>query len=310
MDIDGTFARCKNEFCKTMANKFMILLLVMATASASAAVTVGGLRCEYLHDPLGVDVPKPRLGWVLQSDQRDISQMAYQVLVASSPELLAKGQGDLWDSGKVQSDESAHVEYGGSKLPSRQSCWWKVRVWDRTGAATAWSAPAHWEMGLLEPGDWRAAWISAPPIAPGGSSQGVLAITHATYEALDGAGAKDVTDVVIKMLKDNHLDVPVGNDVLGGDPIYGRVKRLRVDYTMDGKKQEAMANEGTTLSIPASALPYLRKDFTLGKPIAKARLYATALGLYELHLNGQRVGDHLFRSRLDRLQQARSLSSL
>ena len=82
---------------------------------------------------------QPRLSWTLRSDVRGQRQTAYQVLVASSPELLQGQQGDLWDSGRVSSDETAQVVYAGKPLPSRQACFWKVRAWDRDGTPSAWS---------------------------------------------------------------------------------------------------------------------------------------------------------------------------
>ena len=119
------------------------------------------LRCEYLRDPLGIDVRQPRLNWQLHSDERGEEQSAYQVLVASRPELLAAGIGDKWDSGKIMSDETIHIEYGGAPLRSRERCCWAVRSWDSRGEASAWSEPATFEMGLLEPGDWQGSWIGA-----------------------------------------------------------------------------------------------------------------------------------------------------
>jgi alpha-L-rhamnosidase len=117
--------------------------------AAAATLNAENLRCEYLKDPLGIDVTQPRLSWELRADEaprstrgensgtgvqpaampRGVEQRAYQVLVASSPELLKAGRGDLWDSGKAESDQSVHVEYAGKPLGSRQGCWWKVRVW-------------------------------------------------------------------------------------------------------------------------------------------------------------------------------------
>ena len=123
------------------------------------AANLGNLRCEYLNDPLGIDAAKPRLSWVIKDDERGQKQTAYQVLVASKPELLAKDQGDLWDSGKVASDQSVQVEYGGKTLASQTPCHWKVRVWNQDSKATGWSKPALWTMGLLKPGDWQAKWI-------------------------------------------------------------------------------------------------------------------------------------------------------
>ena len=120
-----------------------------------------GLRCEYNLDPLGIDAARPRLSWIIQSDQRGQRQTAYRVLVASSPDVLAQDRGDLWDSGKVASDRSVGVEYAGRRLRSEERCCWKVRLWDKDGKAAPWSSPAEWTMGLLREQDWKAAWIAA-----------------------------------------------------------------------------------------------------------------------------------------------------
>jgi alpha-L-rhamnosidase len=99
------------------------------------------------------------LGWVIHSDRRAERQTAYQVLAASTEEKLQTGEADLWDSGKIASDQSTQVAYQGSTLASRQRCYWKVRIWDRDGRPTPYSAPASWEIGLLSPKDWRAEWV-------------------------------------------------------------------------------------------------------------------------------------------------------
>jgi alpha-L-rhamnosidase len=118
------------------------------------------MRCEYLDNPLGIDTPQPRLSWVLESQQRGERQTAYQILVASSEALLKADQGDLWDTGKVESDRTLHVAYAGKALGACQGCYWKVRAWDKDGAASAYSPAARWEMGLLAPQDWHAQWIA------------------------------------------------------------------------------------------------------------------------------------------------------
>src|SRR5271169_3718706 len=74
---------------------------------------VQNLRCEYLVNPLGIDVAKPRLSWVLTPGPRGRQQTAYQILVASSPEILQKDRGDRWDSGKVTSRQLSNVGYDG-----------------------------------------------------------------------------------------------------------------------------------------------------------------------------------------------------
>mgnify|MGYP002353546035 FL=1 len=138
-------------------------LLVFFLAFAASAAEVANLRCEHLSDPLGIDAAAPRLSWIITSERRGEVQTAYEVLVASSPELLERGEGDLWNSGKVASAQSVLVPYAGKPLSSLQRCHWKVRVWDREGRPTEWSAPAMWSMGLLRPEDWQAKWITAAP---------------------------------------------------------------------------------------------------------------------------------------------------
>jgi alpha-L-rhamnosidase len=137
------------------------------------SVRVSSLTCEYLTDPLGIDDTAPRLSWKLNSTERGQIQTAYRVIVSSSVEKLAANEGDIWDSGKVVSDRSVHVDYGGRPLKSRDRCFWKVRVWDREGMQSEWSDAARWEMGLLDESEWDARWIrttaeknSAPPAEP------------------------------------------------------------------------------------------------------------------------------------------------
>ena len=133
-------------------------LWLVTASSISAATTVGNLRCESLENPLGIDVTQPRLSWQLNSTERGQKQTAYQILVASSEKNLAKGKGDLWDSGKILSDQSIQVDYAGKPLESRAQCFWKVRVWDKDGKMSE-SKPALWTMGLLRAEDWNAKWI-------------------------------------------------------------------------------------------------------------------------------------------------------
>lgn len=113
-------------------------------------------------DPLGVDSAPPTLSWKLEGDgTRALRQGARQILVASSVETLAADRGDVWDSGRVESSGQLYVPYGGRPLRTAEAVFWKVRVWDGDGRASVWSAPAHWTMGVLEPGEWKAKWITA-----------------------------------------------------------------------------------------------------------------------------------------------------
>ena len=139
------------------------------------AVRPDRMRCEYLENPEAVDLPSPRLSWIVRTDSTVYGQCqsGWQVQVASSEELLRRGRADRWDSGRVGGD-SMRVRYGGKPLRSRDACWWRVRVWDAGGRPSAWSAPAHWHMGLLGEADWQAQWIGAPgqddgPLSPDGT---------------------------------------------------------------------------------------------------------------------------------------------
>ena len=174
---------------------------------------IAGLRTEYKEDPLGIDVTRPRLSWQLQSNQRAVSQSAYQLRVSLTQHDLQLGKNLVWDSGKVNSDESTQQAYSGSPLQSAQRYYWQVRVWNGEDKASDWSAPAYWEMGLLSTSDWKASWIEP-------------------------------------------------------------------DLAEDPKKPH-----------PA---PMLRREFSLNGAVERARVYVTSRGLYELNLNGRRVGDQLF----------------
>ena len=129
------------------------------TGSGVAPCRVIRLRCEYLCDPIGIDTNRSRLSWEIQSERRGGRQTAYQILVASSPELLAKAQPDLWNSGKVVSDASTLVDYAGSPLTSGMRCYWRVRIWDENDTPTDWSSPARFTIGLLSANDWTGRWI-------------------------------------------------------------------------------------------------------------------------------------------------------
>lgn len=138
----------------------LLAVLECVPAAAASELRVENLRCESRANPLGVDSPNPRLSWTLISESRGQHQTAYRVLVASCAAVLARGEGDLWDSGKVDSAQSLHVAYQGKPLSSGLACYWMVRVWDARRTPSEWSETARWEMGLLDRADWEGAWIN------------------------------------------------------------------------------------------------------------------------------------------------------
>jgi len=124
-------------------------------------LTPSHLRCEHAPAPLGIDGPRPRLSWQLNSDLRAQTQRAYQIQAASSAELLAQDAPELWDTAMVTSSAQL-VPYAGPDLHSGQRVWWRVRVWDGQDHSGPFTEPTWFEMGLLSPGDWHAAWIGWP----------------------------------------------------------------------------------------------------------------------------------------------------
>ena len=173
-------------------------------------LSVVTLRTEYAVNPIGIDVQKPRLSWQLQGSARGLAQSAYQIQVAPSERALGGGKGLTWDSGVVKSGDSVNVAYAGPALQAGQRYHWHVRIWDGGGTASGWSEAAFWEVGLLQPSDWKASWIEP--------------------------------------------DLP-----------------------------EDVAKSGPS--------PMLRREFSLTGDIERARAYVTGHGLYEMAINGQRVGD-------------------
>jgi alpha-L-rhamnosidase len=135
---------------------------VLGGTIASAKISPSKLTCEYLTDPSVVDVSQPRLAWInlAEKGERGQFQTAFQIRAATDQSKLENP--DLWDSQKVDGDQSNRIIYTGKTLSSGMECWWQVRVWDKDGNVSAWSKPAFWRMGLLNPDDWKGQWIGAP----------------------------------------------------------------------------------------------------------------------------------------------------
>ena len=141
-------------------SRLLQILIALMTFAANASAAPVHLRSEYMQNPLGIDITAPRLSWQSDNTERNWKQAAYELLVASSSDRLQPGQADVWDSGKINSDESVGVAYQGPALESRKRYYWKVRVWDASGRISDSAEEAWWEMGLLRPGDWKAKWIT------------------------------------------------------------------------------------------------------------------------------------------------------
>jgi alpha-L-rhamnosidase len=139
--------------------KLLSVVAAIVILASLASATPIRLRCEYLENPLGLDVAAPHLSWQSDNTERNWRQAAYEILVASSDENLRAGKADIWDSGKVDSAESVGIVYRGPALESRKRYHWNVRVWDAGGPVSESATEAWWETGLLHQADWKAKWI-------------------------------------------------------------------------------------------------------------------------------------------------------
>ena len=284
-----------------------LLPICLAAFGTVLGADVVDPRCEYHTNPLGIDVLQPRLSWKLESDRRAQKQNAYRILVASTPEILKRDQGDLWDSGKVCSDRSNQVVYQGKPLSSRQRCYWKVMSWDQDDKPSAWSTPAMWSMGLLSRSDWQAEWIGydkvpANPVV----EHSEIVILKALYGlAKNRAKQVDISDVLRGVPSSSLEGFVIDNDLVGKDPAPGMRKTLELEYTMDGVLRKRIVSEGSKFNFHNTnrqdllkrrylPSPQLRKEFLVKSPVKRAILYASAQGVFEMHLNGQRISDEFF----------------
>jgi len=149
--------------------KYVLILLTVLLTFINCSqnpVSVSSLKCDGRINPLGIESMNPRFSWVINSNERDTRQSAYQILVADSPEKLKKNIGNIWDSKVVKSDRSIQVEYAGSTLISEKKYYWKVKIYNQAEKASSWSEPAMWQMGLLSVNNWdKASWIGFENLA-------------------------------------------------------------------------------------------------------------------------------------------------
>lgn len=196
------------------------------------AISPENLRIEARIQPTGIDATKPRLSWKVRSDRRGANQSAYQVLAASSPDLLSQNKGDLWDSGKVISPETFCIEYAGSPLASEQRCYWKVRTWNEADGPSAWSAPASWLMGLLTHEEWQAQWI-------GWDAPRTAAEVARPADAPEVSKDSDFLPAPVQVRTGFQADKPIAratlhSAVLGLTDLYLNGQRVSEDYFTSG----------------------------------------------------------------------------
>ena len=360
----------------------LVLSLILPWLASAQANAPARLQCEAMQEPLGIDIVHPRLSWQMQDNRRGARQTAYQIRVASSADALTQDHADVWDSGRVTSDESVNVTYAGPTPESRRRYYWQVRIWDRDGQPSAYSQASWWEMGLLASSDWKAQWITRDtPAEKGDRESGAKWIWAADENALtkptvgqrefrlaftlnqkpksatllitakDGLAAwmngKQVLDVspmgnfgrrrdpwgsfqvisvgkfVVKGPNAIAAEAIVDQPSDGSSAQAGFIALLRVEmpngkiqrfvsgpdwkttsaqsdkaWTAQSFNDSSWPNAAVVAEIgksplgtpwPAQSIDAFRKKFDVPKTVRSARIYSTALGAYELYLNGQRV---------------------
>ncbi len=381
--------RTRTSVFRGLTLTLALLLLLGGPFSLIALAFEGSapshLRCEGMPEPLGIDIAHPLLSWQLQDSRRGARQAAYEIRVASSPDALTQDRADVWDSMRVDSDQSVNVPYGGPALESRRRYYWQVRVWDAQGQPSSYSQSSWWEMGLLAHEDWKARWITRDmPLERWDYEAAPKWIWAANDNALTNAtpgkhdfrfrfnlSGKPKAAMLFITAKDNVaawvnarqvlVESPMGNfgrardpwgyfrvipvgklliagaNVLAAEAIVqkdrdrppqaGFIALLRVEMAdgkierfisgpdwktgpeQTGKAWVAQAFDDSSWSNavvvaeigqaplgtpwPAQPVNLLRRNFSLAKTVRSARIYSTALGTYQLYLNGQRVGNDI-----------------
>ncbi len=201
--------------------KFIVLVLLIFSCSKTEnqeqlaeGISIYDLTAEGLSNPIGIDTSIPKFSWKIAANENNVNQSAYQILVASSPELLNEKEADLWNSGKISTNQNLHIKYAGEKLKSKDQCFWRVKVWTNKGF-TEWSEVQSFGIAFLNYKDWWGRWIGFYEPFP--------------WESVE--------------------------------------------------------------KYPTLGARYLRKEFKTKKSIKSAKAYISGLGLYEMYLNGKKVGD-------------------
>ncbi len=141
----------------------VFIFLIMTTGmscSKKPFITVNNQTCEYIKNPLGIDIPLPRFSWNLSSTIRNQTQTAYEIIVSDNAKDIKENNGNMWTSGKINSDDNLHITYAGKTLQSFTRYYWKVRVYDKDWQVSPWSETSWFETAMMNENDWNAKWIS------------------------------------------------------------------------------------------------------------------------------------------------------
>jgi len=215
---------------KAIIAVFLLLSFTFTGFGKNSEMKLIQVKCQATINPEGIEVSHPAFSWIAESPQQGQKQMAYQIIVADNQKDINQDNGNVWNSEKVNSDQTSAVLYQGTPLQSNRIYYWKVRVWDAYDRPAAYSKTAKFITSILDPQLWKAKWI--------GTGRG-----------------KDPSN------SQKFYDKPVAVDAEGDSVRY---------------------RENSLL---------LRKEYSFSKPVSEAIVHICGLGLYELTINGKRVGE-------------------
>lgn len=140
---------------------FIFVWFITASMSAAPSFSVYGLMTEQAENPIGVETNEPYFSWKIHAQERNFKQSAYHICIADSPAKLENDDCNIWNSGKVFSDNSIFNQFKGKKLLSSTTYYWRVKVWNDKGEESAWSQMHTFTTGLLNESDWGTSrWIA------------------------------------------------------------------------------------------------------------------------------------------------------
>ena len=230
-------------------------LLFAGHVFASEPVSVVNMRCEYLTEPLGIDMHHPRLSWELISGGKNKKQTARQILVATNPALLVPGKADVWDSGKTNSNETNQIPLEGGGLKPFAYYYWKVAVWDEQGKQSAWSPIAKFSTGAFSKDDWKAQWIGEDEAAMLPETK---YYSYEGYISFEESQAFTVKWVIIDMEKQVTIDEIKLYPIEKRETVFPLHFKVEIADRSDFFGARVIAGE-LNESVDLKTLPYIKK---------------------------------------------------
>ncbi len=210
-------------FKKSIFNYFLSALSTFVFLSITSCESRGILQSatdltisEGFENPIGFYDANPTFSWQLPVFEDNKSQSAYQIVVASSPDLLPNNA-DLWDSKKQESNQSTWVKYNGKTLQSRQKVYWQVKYWNQNSETSIWSEINHFELGLLKNKDWQAKWVGLNTAKDSLRGRGKVLIHKPQYLRKGFELSNDVASARLYITAKGVFDVSINGENISDD---------------------------------------------------------------------------------------------